>query len=135
MIIINHSFTIMVAKNVFTNNGKYFLNILDKHFPQNHHLDKIFGWNRVKVSYSCNKNIKTINNHKPKPQINISTSNFRNKEACPSNEQCQIGEVVYEGNLSSNQPYYRGKKVFWNCRKIFQKMFLQPRFIFQKRVL
>ena len=50
-----------------------------------------------------------INNHNKnilgmKPSISTSTSNCRNKEACPLNGQFQTGEVVYEGTLSSNQP-------------------------------
>ena len=82
--------------------GKYFLNLLDKHFPQNHRLQKIFNRNSVKNSSSCTKNMKIIiNNHNKnilgkKPSINISTCNCRNKEACPLNGQCRIGEVVYE---------------------------------------
>ena len=47
-----------------------------------------------------------------KPSINISTCNCRNKKACPLNVQCQIGKVVYEGKLSSNQPNYKEKKDF-----------------------
>ena len=39
-----------------------------------------------------------------KPSINKLNRNFRNKEACPLNGQCQIGEVVYESTISSNQP-------------------------------
>ena len=64
------------------------------------------------------KNIKTIiNNHNKnilgkKPSINTSTCNCRNKEVCPLNGQCQIGELVYEGTLSSNQPDYKEKKYF-----------------------
>ena len=58
-----------------------------------------------------------INNHNQnvlgkKPSINTSTSNCRNKKACPLNGQCQIGEEVYVGTLSSYQPNYKGKKYF-----------------------
>ena len=61
-----------------------------------------------------------INNHDKnilgeKPSINTSTCNGRNKEACPLNGQCQIGEVVYEITLSNNHPNYK-EKLFWNCR-------------------
>ena len=47
-----------------------------------------------------------------RPPINKSNCNCRNKEACPLNGQCQIGEVVYESTLSSNQPNYKEKKYF-----------------------
>ena len=58
-----------------------------------------------------------INNHNKniqakKPLIDTSTCNCQNKEAYPLNGQCQIGVVVYEGTLSSNQPNYKEKKYF-----------------------
>ena len=58
-----------------------------------------------------------INNHNKnilgkKPSINKSNCNCRNKKACPLNAQCQIGEVVYESTVSSNQPNYKEKKYF-----------------------
>ena len=37
------------SKNVSTKICKYFLNLLDKNFPQNHRLHKIFNINSVKV--------------------------------------------------------------------------------------
>ena len=88
------------------------------HFPKNHYLHKIFNRNSVKISYSSTKSVKTIiNNYNKsipgtKPSISTSTSNFRNKDACPLNRQCQIREVVYEGTLSSYQPTYEEKKYF-----------------------
>ena len=47
-----------------------------------------------------------------KPSVNTSTCNYRNEEACLLNKQCQIGEVVYEGTLSSNQQNCKEKKYF-----------------------
>ena len=66
-----------------------------------------------------------INNHNKnilgkKPSINTSTCNCRNKEACSLNGQCQIGEVVYEGTLSSNEPNYKGKKYFGIAEESFK---------------
>ena len=40
----------------------HFLNLLDKYFPQNPRLHKIFNRNSGKVSYSCTKSMKTIIN-------------------------------------------------------------------------
>ena len=105
-------------KNVSTKIGKYFLNLLDKHFPRNHRLHKIFNRNSIKVSYSCTKNMETIiNNHNKnilgrKPLIDTSTCNCRSKEDCPLIGQCQIGEVVYESTLTSKQQNYKDKKYF-----------------------
>ena len=39
--------------NVATNVGKTFLALIDKHFPKNERLSKIFNRNTIKVSYSC----------------------------------------------------------------------------------
>ena len=56
-----------------------------------------------------------------KPSINRSNCNCRNKEACPLNGQCQIGEVVYESTLSSNQPNYKEKKYFGIAEESFKR--------------
>ena len=53
-----------------------------------------------------------INNHTEnilgtKPSISTLTCNCQNKEASPISGQYRIGEVVYEGTLSSNQPNYK----------------------------
>ena len=40
--------------------AKRFLDLLDKHFPQNKQLHKIFNRNTVKVSYSCTPNVGSI---------------------------------------------------------------------------
>ena len=54
-------------KNVKTNIGKVFLNLIKKHFPPHRKFHKIFNKNMVKISYSCTRNIKTIiNSHNAK---------------------------------------------------------------------
>ena len=114
------------SRNVSTKINKCFLNLLDKHFPRNHRFHKIFNRNNVKVSYSCTNSMKTlITNHNKnilgkKPSLNKSHCNCRNKEACPLNGQCQIGEVVYESTLSSNQSNYKGKKYFGIAEESFK---------------
>ena len=55
-----------------------------------------------------------------KPSINKSLCNCRNKEACPLNGQCQIGEVVYESILASNQPTHKEKKHFGIAEESFK---------------
>ena len=50
-------------KNLSTNIGKFFLNLINKHFPKEHKFHKIFNKNNVKVSYSCMPNIKSIIEH------------------------------------------------------------------------
>ena len=52
------------SKNVKTNIGKTFLQLLSKHFPKDHQMHKIFNKNTIKVSYSCMNNISSIlSNH------------------------------------------------------------------------
>ena len=50
------------SKNVQTNVGKFFLQLIKKHFPKKHKFYKIFNKNTVKVSYSCmcNNNVGNI---------------------------------------------------------------------------
>ena len=50
------------SKNVTNNIGKYFLLLIQKHFPNNHKYCKVFNKNNVKISYSCMANIKSIIN-------------------------------------------------------------------------
>ena len=54
------------SNNVLTNIGKYFLTILDKHFPKSHRLHRtVFNRNNVKISYSAMPNfVSVINSHK-----------------------------------------------------------------------
>ena len=66
-----------------------------------------------------------INNHnknilEKRPSISTSTFNCRCKEACPLNGQCQIGEVVYKGTISSNQPNCKEKKYFGIVEESFK---------------
>ena len=59
----NPPFNIIVATNV----AKTILSLIDKHFPKDKKLSKIFNRNTIKVSYSCLPNVKqTIskNNHR-----------------------------------------------------------------------
>ena len=40
--------------------GKQFFKIVNKHFPENNTLHKIFNKNTLKISYSCMKNMSDI---------------------------------------------------------------------------
>ena len=48
------------SQAVSTYIAKQFRDLLDKHFPQNNQLQKIFNRNTVKVSYSCTPNVGSI---------------------------------------------------------------------------
>ena len=45
------------SRNVATNVGQKFLQILDKNFPPHHPLHKILNRNTVKMSYKCTANL------------------------------------------------------------------------------
>ena len=52
------------SKTVKIEIGKFFLQLLKKHFPKEHKFYKIFNKNTLKLKYSCMSNIKTkINAH------------------------------------------------------------------------
>ena len=113
-------------RNASAKVAKYFLNLLDQHFPWNHRLHKILDRNNAKVSYSCTKNMKTItNNHNKnilgkKPSIDTSNCNFRSKKDFLLNGQCQIGEIVYQSTLTRNQQNCKDKKYFGIAEKSFK---------------
>ena len=95
--------------NLSTNIGRFFLNLIKKHFPKEHRYHKIFNKNTVKISYSCMPNVTaTINMHnkkvlsKQQTPPNQKTCNCINKEECPLNQRCLDSELVYEATLTSD---------------------------------
>ena len=76
------------SQAVSTNVAKRFLDLIDKHFPQNNQLHKTFNRNTVKVSYSCTANVGSIiksHNKKVTNAENMQTKrcNCRKKQECP----------------------------------------------------
>ena len=96
------------SKNVSTKIGKSFLSLLDLHFPRNHIYSSIFNRNKIKVSYSCIQNIKSvINNHNMKILNNTAEieegCNCRNRNSCPLDGKCLTLNIIYEAQIKSNQ--------------------------------
>ena len=88
-------------KNVSTNIGKKFLNLIDTHFPRQSKLHKIFNRNTLKLSYSCTKNMGSIIKNHNKKIINTKTSekldcNCRQKQNCPLGGKCREKNVIYK---------------------------------------
>ena len=101
------------SKNVVTKVAHQFLKLLDKYFPQQHKLHKIFNKNKLKVSYSCTKNIKSIINshnkkvlHQNRPFPNEQKCNCIKKEFFPLNGNCRTGNIVYEATIKCNEQSY-----------------------------
>lgn len=94
-------------QNVKTNIGKEFLNIIDKCFPTNNKLHKIFNRNTVKISYSCMPNVEAIiegNNKKllrtsvnPEPEMKC---NCPKNAKCPLDGKCLSKDIVYRATVT-----------------------------------
>ena len=128
------------SRNVKNKIGRKFLSLIDKHFPSNHALYKIFNRNTVKISYSCMPNMKAvINNHntqiiapKPtRPWTDVQGCNCRIKNQCPLPGQCLTLRIVYQAEVTttddSHTKYYIGmtanrfKERYRNHQKSFRK--------------
>jgi len=92
------------SKNVKTNIGARFLQLIKRHFPAGSKLNKIFNKNTVKMSYSCMPNmaarIKAHNKGLLAPPTTIKPCNCRVKEKCPLPGMCQSEEVIYQAKAS-----------------------------------
>ena len=108
------------SKNTSTNIGYKFLALIDKHFPKDHKLRKIFNRNTIKISYSCMNNAKQIiDNHNkqilksytqandtatanPNTIQNKKTCNCRQKNTCPLEGNCLQSSVIYQATVTRN---------------------------------
>ena len=101
-------FNLPCSKNVVTNIGKTFLQLIDKHFPKSSRLHKIFNRNSIKISYSCMKNVKAIISN-PNTRIRSTeptatkeiNCNCRKKDECPLQEECPTQAIVYQAVVKS----------------------------------
>ena len=103
------------SKNTSTNIGHKFLALVDKHFPKDHELRKIFNRNTIKISYSCMNNTKQIIDNHNKRILTTSTQtndaaaantkerktcNCRQKNNCPLNGNCLQPSVIYQATVT-----------------------------------
>ena len=105
------------SKNVSTNIGKYFLELIPKHFPRNHKYHKLFNKNNIKISYSCMPNVTSIINSHNKRIIEKNNKNARkcnciNKNDCPLSNECLTTNIVYEAQITSTLRNYF-KKIYY----------------------
>lgn len=96
------------SRNVSTNIGHKFLQIIDECFTPNHPLRSICNRNTLKLSYSCMPNIGNIinahNKHILKEEPKNSTPktaecNCRQKGSCPLAGKCLTEGVVYQAKV------------------------------------
>ena len=97
--------------NVRTNLGRKFLGIVNKCFPQNHPLHKIFNRHTLKLSYSCLPNMKAIiASHNKNILSHVPTTrpqqpkecNCRKKAECPLDGKCLQENVVYQATITTD---------------------------------
>ena len=99
-------------KNLKTNIGRAFISLINRSFPADHKLRKIFNRNTLKLSYGCMPNVKQLidghnkailnNNGIAQPrQDEDKKSNCRKKEECPLNGECLVNEVVYQATVKT----------------------------------
>ena len=86
------------SKNVKTNIGKTFLQLLSKHFPKDLKMHKIFNKNTAKINYSCMNNISSILSTHNKNILNPKQTSFgcncRNKDNCPFDGECLTPNII-----------------------------------------
>ena len=110
------------SKSVTTNVGRYFLQLVEKHFPKHNKLHKIFNKNTIKVSYSCLPNVKSsVNKHNKKVLRKVNEDTNSNEPvktcSCPRNTECPLNNCCYEKDIqysaevTSNLPNY-GTKIY-----------------------
>ena len=94
------------SKIVKTKIGKFFLQLIKKHFPKEHTFHNIFNRNTLILSYTCMPNIKT-NAHNREilrntPSRKAKHCNCQQKENCPMNGACLKESLVYYAIISCN---------------------------------
>ena len=81
------------------NIGKIFLQLLSKHFPEDHQMEKFFNKNIVKITYSCMSNISSILYTHNKNILNAKQTffayNCRNKDNSPLDDECLAPNIIY----------------------------------------
>ena len=102
--------------DLIINIGHRFLVLVDKHFPEDHKLRKIFNRNIIKISYShMNNTEQIIDNHNncilySSKHINdtadntntkdTKTCNCRQKNTCPLNGNCLQSSLIYQATVT-----------------------------------
>ena len=105
-----------LSKNVSTNIRHRFLAIIDKQFPKDHKLWRIFNHNTIKICYSyinntkrtidnCNKQILNSSKHFNDTTDNTNakdteTCTCQQKNTCPLNGNCLQSSLIYQATVT-----------------------------------
>ena len=108
-------------KNVKTNVGKQFMELVTKHFPKHHRYATIFNKNNLKISYSCMPNMSQIISRHNKTILNqISTisstkklkmCNCQGETVCPLKNQCLERCLIYQATVKTTN----ATKIYIGC--------------------
>ena len=112
------------SDTIITKIGSLFLKLIEKHFPSNDPLRKLFNKNSLKLSYGCLPNVNSfISAQNRKLLSNISTDKVQcncrgGVTACPVNGRCKEENVVYKVtvNMLENSKTYIGSTVNFKDR-------------------
>ena len=98
-------------KAVKSNIGQNFPRLIDKHFPRNNKLHKIFNRSTVKVSYSCMPSIGAVikchnarvcnSTTTPPPSGEARRCNCRVPSQCPLGGECLASGIVYQATVTT----------------------------------
>ena len=129
------------SKSVSTKVARYFLYLVDKHFPPHHKFYKIFNRNTLKVSYSCMPNMHSVINSHNHKVLQVSdqpkkpkTCNCMKKEECPLNQECLEKSIIYKAIITSDTTDYKERVYIGLCETSFKKRYANHRksFNFEK---
>ena len=132
-------FNPVYSMNVTTNVGRYFLNLINKHFPPPHKFSKIFNTNNMKTSYRCMPNMKSrakIHSKtvtKAQPSAQARTFNCINKSKCFLNNKCLSNNVLCKANITSTIESYRNKIYYGISETKFKSRYADYRKSFKNR--
>ena len=118
-------------EEVWTNIGKAFFYLINKHFPAHHKLHKICNKFNVKLSYGCMPNMMSIFNNHNKKLLHPHTKdialpcNCRNLPDCPLNGKCRTKSIIYKASVST--PNSPTQHYFGCCETEFKTRFYNHR--------
>ena len=97
------------SKNVKTNIGKTFLQLLSKHFPKDHQMRKIYNKSTLKICDSCMNNISSIlcnhNKNILKPKQTSFGYNCRNKDNFPLDGECLTPNIINQADILADNDH------------------------------
>ena len=112
------------SDTIITKIGSLFLKLIEKHFPSNDPLRKLFNKNSLKLSYGCLPNVNSfISAQNRKLLSNIWADKVQcncrgGVTACPVNGRCKEENVVYKVTVNTleNSKTYIGSTVNFKDR-------------------